>query len=292
MDRRHPNVTSPKELRELLAQHGVRPAKRLGQSFLTDANVVAKILAAADIGPDDRVFEVGAGAGALTVALAERAAEVVALELDRRLVEMLGRLLGSAANVRIVQGDILKADLHDLLGAGPWKVLANLPYSIVGPAVMRLTEHAEVFPLMLLMVQREVAQRLAAPPGSRQYGVLSVLAQARAQVEVVGQVGRTCFYPQPRVDSTLVRLRRPDEPVVAADLEARFTALVRAAFRQRRKTLLNSLIGAGELGLTREGARRALAAAGIDARRRPESLSVPEFAALARAADGQVGESG
>jgi 16S rRNA (adenine1518-N6/adenine1519-N6)-dimethyltransferase len=288
MDSTRPNVTSPTELRRLLAEYGIRPAKRLGQSFLIDANIVAKILAAAGVGSGDSVFEVGPGAGALTVALARNAGRVVALEIDGRFVDLLENLLGGAPNVSIVRGDILKADLPALLGDGSWKVLANLPYSVVGPAIARLLQHRRMFPLMLLMVQREVAQRLAAAPGGRDYGVLSVLAQAYMRAEVVGQVGRTCFYPQPRVDSTLVRLTRRDEPAIAVDLEPAFTAVVRAAFRQRRKTLLNALVGAAELALTRERAQHALAAAGIESRRRPESLSPAEFAALARALPGDA----
>lgn len=282
-----PNVTSPRELRRLLAEYGIRPSKRLGQSFLTDANIVANILAAAQVGREDRVFEVGSGAGALTVALAETAGEVVTLELDRRLVELLEGVVGGVANVRIVHGDILRADLPGLLGEGPWKVLANLPYSIVGPAVVRLVENRALFSLMLLMVQWEVAERLAAPPGGRQYGSLSVLVQANSEVEVVGQVARTCFYPRPRVDSALVRLRALGEQVVEAKREVVFAALVRAAFRQRRKMLLNSLVGARELRLTRQQARRALCEANVAPERRPESLSPAEFAALARAVAAQ-----
>ena len=286
MDSTRPNVTSPTELRRLLAEYGIRPAKRLGQSFLVDANIVAKILAAAGVGGGDSVFEVGPGAGALTVALARNAGRVVALEIDGRFVDLLENLLGGAPNVSIVRGDILKADLPALLGDGSWKVLANLPYSVVGPAIARLLEHRRMFPLMLLMVQREVAQRLAAAPGGRDCGVLSVLAQAYMRVEMVGQIGHRCFYPQPRVDSTLVRLTRRDEPAIAADLEPAFTAVVRAAFRQRRKTVLNALVGAAELALTRAQAQHALDAAGIESRRRPESLSPAEFAALARAVAG------
>ena len=277
-----PNVTSPRELRRLLDEYGVRPSKRLGQSFLIDANVVAKILAAAEVAPEDRVFEVGPGAGALTAALADRAGEVVALELDRRLVDLLSATLGGTANVRIVQGDILKADLGTLLGGGRWKLLANLPYSIVGPAIARLVQQRAMFPLMVLMVQREMAERLAAPPGTREYGVLSVLVQAQAEIAVVGQVAYTCFYPPPQVDSTLVRLTMRAEGAAAAGLESAFVSLVRAAFRQRRKTLLNALTAAAELGLTREQARQALDRAGVDPGRRPGSLAPGEFAALTR----------
>jgi 16S rRNA (adenine1518-N6/adenine1519-N6)-dimethyltransferase len=326
-----PNVTSPKELRRLLAEYNVQPSKRLGQSFLIDANVVSKILAAADIRPQDRVFEVGPGAGALTTALTTRAREVVALELDRRLVELLTTVLGDAPNVRIVQGNILKTDLRALLGGGvtplggagasaaevkpaafaaetaappegilrvpihsrfsrsrpldggPWKLLANLPYSIIGPAIARLLENRAMFPLMVLMAQREVAERLAAAPTTKQYGVLSLLVQAHMAVENVGHVSRTCFYPQPQVDSTLVRLAARDESAIEEALETTFVGVVRAVFRQRRKTMLNALTVAAELELTREEASRALDEAGIDPGRRPGALSAEEFAALARA---------
>jgi len=283
MSHPRPNLTSPKDLRRLLAEYNVRPSKRLGQSFLIDANVVAKILAAAEIAPADRAFEVGPGAGALTAALGDRVSEVVALELDRRLVDLLNATLGAKPNVRIVQGDILKTDLRVLLDARRWKLLANLPYSIVGPAIARLLEHRAMFPLMVLMVQREVAERLAAPPGTRQYGVLSILAQAHMQVESIGQVSRTCFYPQPQVDSSLVRLTARPTSVVEEGLESAFVSVVRAVFRQRRKTMLNALSVAAELGLTREDAERRLNEAGISPGLRPGALSPAQFAALARA---------
>ncbi|UCH35442.1 MAG: 16S rRNA (adenine(1518)-N(6)/adenine(1519)-N(6))-dimethyltransferase RsmA [Armatimonadota bacterium] len=275
-------MTSPTELRRLLAKYDVRPSKRLGQSFLIDGNIVAKTLAAAAVGAEDRVFEVGPGAGALTAALADAAGEVVALELDRRLVELLDATIGAAPNVRIAQGDILKVDVRDLLGGGTWKLLANLPYSIVGPTVAKLVAHRKMFPLMVLMVQREVAERLTARPGTRQYGTLSVLAQAHMTVGAAAQVGRGCFYPQPEVDSTLVRLNVREDPVVEKGLEDTFTTVVRAVFRQRRKTLLNALTAAEELGLTREDGGRVIAEAGIDSGLRPGVLSPAEFAALAR----------
>jgi 16S rRNA (adenine1518-N6/adenine1519-N6)-dimethyltransferase len=278
-----PNVTSPKELRELLKRYDVRPSKRLGQSFLVDANIVAMIVDAAQVGRDDQVFEVGPGAGALTAALAERAGEVVALELDRRLVEMLTATLTDAPNVRIVQGDILRTDLRSLLGDGPRKLLANLPYSITGPAIARLLEHRAMLPLMVLMVQREVADRLTAPPGTKQYGVLSILVRAHMEVEVVKRVSRSCFYPEPEVDSTVLRLTARAESAVEAELEPLFVAVVRAAFRQRRKTMLNALAVAAELELSREDAGRVLDAAGIERGRRPGSLSPEEFASVARA---------
>lgn len=282
-----PNVTSPRELRQLLARYNVQPSKRLGQSFLIDGNVATKILEAASIGPDDRVFEVGPGAGALTIALAERAREVVALELDRRLVELLTSMLVDVPNVRVVQGDILKTDLRALLGDGPSKALANLPYSIVGPAVARLVEHHRMFPLMALMVQREVADRLAAAPREREYGALSIAVQAHARVEVIRQVSRTCFYPQPEVDSTVLRLTMRERPVIEESLQSLFTSVVRASFRQRRKTVLNALAVAVEFGLTREEAERVLVEAGVDPGARPGTLSAEQFAAIARKVEEQ-----
>jgi len=278
-----PNVTSPKELRELLRRYDVRPSRRLGQSFLVDANIATMIVDAAKVGSEDRVFEVGPGAGALTATLAERAGEVVALELDRRLVDLLTATLGDAPNVRITQGDILKTDLRSLLGDGPWKLLANLPYSITGPAIARLLKHRAGFPLMVLMVQREVADRLTAPPGTKQYGVLSILVRAHMQVEVVKQVSRSCFYPPPEVDSTVLRLTMMAESVVEDELESLFVSVVRAVFRQRRKTMHNALAVAEELRLTREDAGLILDEAGIERGRRPGSLSPEDFAAVARA---------
>jgi len=273
------DLVSPPRLRLLLERHGLWARRRLGQNFLVDANVVARIVAASGVGPGDAVFEVGPGLGVVTRPLAERAARVVALELDQRLFPALEETLAGLGNVQVVQGDILRADLRTILGAGPWKVVANLPYYVTTPALARLLEHDDLFGRMTLMVQREVADRLAAEPGGREYGALSVFVQSRRQVSRAFTVSPTSFYPAPKVESAVVVLDPLPAPVVPAGCEADFEVGVRAAFGQRRKRLGNALALA--LGVASGGVDEALTQAGIDPGLRAEALSVAQYVAVA-----------
>lgn len=279
------SLTAPRNIRSLLEQHGLRLNKRLGQHFLADANILAKIIKAAELTRRVSVLEIGAGIGALTAPLAQAAGHVSAVEIDRGLAEILRATVSHLPNVEIIHADVLELDLASHLRSRPgrWRVVGNLPYSITSPAIIRLLEHRAKIHTMVLMVQKEVADRLLARPGTASYGSLSVLVQAHTDPERIMSVSRTCFFPPPQVDSCVLRLtvRRP--PLVPRPLQQTFESVLRAAFGQRRKTLLNALTASRQLGLSRDQALQALAAACVDPRRRGESLGPHEFAALANA---------
>ena len=270
------------ETRRLLLTHGLRPKKRLGQSFLIDRIVLGKILKGGQLQREDQVLEIGAGVGTLTHALAERCDRVVAIEIDPGLFRILQDVLGARAHVTLVHGDALHLDYRSLLGEErPWKVIANLPYSIVTPLIGRLLSLSHHFSFLLLMVQEEVAERLMASPGTKAYGSLTILAQYYADVRAVVRVPNTAFYPRPQVDSALVRLDIPVTPRVSPEDPALFFRLVRAAFAHRRKTLKNALSRLEWIPLERPEIHAVLEEAGIDPRRRGETLSLQEFHVLA-----------
>lgn len=287
------DLVSPVRLREALARHGIRPRKSLGQNFLISGNVLDRIVAAAGIRLGDTVVEVGPGAGVLTRRLALAGARVITVELDARLLPLLEEsLAGVSAAVSVVRADALAVDYRQLLAEhgrpGSFKVVANLPYYITSPFIARLLEERYAFSRAVVMVQREVAERLAAGPGTKAYGALSVLTQCYATPEVVMRVSRRNFFPPPAVDSAVVRLERRPEPRVAAERAPVFFRLVRAAFGQRRKMLATALAGGG-LGPDRESWTQIAAAAGIDPRRRGETLTIEEFGRLADAYARQTG---
>lgn len=264
--------------RHLLQRHGLRAKKSLGQCFLVDDGALCHILEAAELTETDTVLEVGAGLGALTRRLAAAAGRVIAVELDGRLIPILEGQLAGAANVELVHGDILSLDPAELAG-GPYKVVSNLPYYVTG-AVLRHLLAASVRPqLMVLTMQREVAQRLSAGPG--QMNLLAVGVQYYGEVRTVRVLKAGSFYPRPGVDSAIVRVDLFPEPRVEVVDEALFFRVVRAGFGQKRKQLRNSL-RAG-LGIPATHAEKALAAAGIDPRRRAQSLSLAEWGRLADA---------
>jgi len=273
-------------VKELLRRHQIRPKKRWGQNFLINPGIVDKIMAVAEISPDDTVIEIGPGMGALTARLAEQANRVVAVELDRSLVALLRGELAAYGNLRVVEGDALRVDFDALVkdsgGTFPYKVVANLPYYITTPLLTRLLSGDFAVSLLVIMVQKEVALRLVARPGTKEYGSLSVLAQFRSEPDLVAVISRGSFFPAPAVDSAVVRLRVRTMPPVLVTDEALFFRVVRAAFGQRRKTLLNALAGAG-LGPDRPTWEAILKRAGIDPQRRGETLTLAEFAAIARA---------
>ncbi len=281
---RSPDPTSPTQLRELFDNHNFRPRRALGQTFLVDANILRNIIAAAALTGDEPVLEIGAGAGAVTRELARAAPRVVAVEIDLTLIAILGETVGDAAEV--VQADVLALDWQHLLGRaqrGRWVLVANLPYAITGPTLLRLLEAREWVARMVVMVQREVAERLVAPPGTRTRGLLSVLLQAFFDMKLIARVPRTCFWPQPRVDSAVLTLYARRPPPVSSSLEPTFRQVVRAAFSTRRKILPNALANASDLGLSREAARALLCQCGIEERRRAETLTEEEFLHLAQA---------
>jgi 16S rRNA (adenine1518-N6/adenine1519-N6)-dimethyltransferase len=265
-------------VRALLAEHGLRPSRALGQNFLADPNTARRIVRLAGVESGDRVLEIGAGLGSLTLALAERECRVVALEADRRLQPALEEVVAGQGDVRIVIADALSTDIDALLGPGPWTSVSNLPYNVATPVVVRLLEETPSIQSALVMVQREVGDRLVATPGSAAYGAVSVRVAYYAQAKIVGMVPRTVFVPAPKVDSALVELVRRDAPPVDVPSRARLFELVRAAFAHRRKMLrrtLPAVVGERTLSVLRE--------ASIDPRARPESLGLAEWAALARA---------
>ena len=278
-----PVIADPKVTRHILSAFHLRASKRLGQNFLVDAGVVRAIVDAADLSPADTVLEIGPGIGTLTQGLAESGARIVAVELDKKLPAVLAETLKGYDNVTVVPGDILKLDILRILnlGAGErFKVVANLPYYITTPILMALLEQHLPIERMVTMVQKEVAVRMTARPGSKDYGALSVAVQYHTDARIVMDVPPHAFMPAPEVTSAVIACRVREMPAVHPSDEKLFFRLVRAAFGQRRKTLLNALTGAG---LTKELCRAGLAAAGIAESLRGEQLSLADFARLSDA---------
>ena len=278
-----PVLADPKVTRHILGAFHLRASKRLGQNFLVDRSVVQGIVAAAELSPEDTILEIGPGIGTLTQGLAETGARVVAVELDKKLPAVLAETLKGYDNVQIVPGDILKLDIPEVLGlrAGErFKVVANLPYYITTPIIMTLLEQRLPIERLVTMVQKEVAVRMTARPGSKDYGALSIAVQYFTVPRMVMDVPPRSFLPAPEVTSAVIACHVQDVPTVRPQDEKLFFRLVRAAFGQRRKTLLNALTGAG---LSKEMSRAGLAAAGIAENMRGEQLSLADFARLSDA---------
>ncbi len=267
------------QLREALAAYGLAPNKGLGQNFLCDARACDAIVSAAGDLSQCHVLEIGPGPGALTVRLIQKAKKVTALELDAGMCRLLeGKV--RADTFTLVHGDALKQDLNALVPCGPAAVVANLPYYVTTPIVMRLLQELPHAQIMVLMMQKEVAQRLCAAPGSKTYGSLSIAVQYYAEVETVLKVSPANFFPQPEVESTVVRLRR--RPYVRMPREeAVFFEVVRSAFAMRRKTLCNNL--ANYQGMGRERAQRAIERAGLSPSVRGEQLGIDDYISLSEA---------
>jgi 16S rRNA (adenine1518-N6/adenine1519-N6)-dimethyltransferase len=262
-------------LTELLERHDLGPSRALGQNFVVDPNTVRRIARLADLGPGAPVVEIGAGLGSLTLALAETGAEVTAVETDRHLIPVLTEVVAGLTNVRLVHGDALTLDWTEVLAGHPsWTLVANLPYNVATPLVLDLLADVPAITRMLVMVQKEAGERLAAGPGDDAYGIPSVKVAYRATARLVGRVGPDVFLPRPRVDSALVEIVRRAEPATDAD-PAVLLALVDKAFNQRRKMLRRSLAGVCS--------PEVFAAAGVDPEERPERLGVEDFGRLAHA---------
>jgi 16S rRNA (adenine1518-N6/adenine1519-N6)-dimethyltransferase len=260
----------------------IHPKKALGQNFLVDGNVIANIIKAARIAADDRVLEIGPGRGALTSRLAEFAARVVAVEWDRELVPFLREKLAGRGTADVIHGDILRTDLNLLLTplwGGRWKVVANLPYNISSQILFRFIEERALFSELLLMLQKEVGDRLVAPPSCKEYGILTVLCSLYFDIERVFLVKPASFRPVPKVDSVVLRFRVLPEPRLDVGDERLFKRVVKASFSQRRKTLWNCLKSAEVFPDDRD-LQDAFEKAGIDGGRRGETLSLEEFARL------------
>ncbi|MGI6547330.1 MAG: 16S rRNA (adenine(1518)-N(6)/adenine(1519)-N(6))-dimethyltransferase RsmA [Bacillota bacterium] len=276
-------LTSPTQLKRLLDRHGVSLNKRLGQNFLVDENHLRRICQLADLDPDRRVLEIGAGAGTLTRALAELAGAVWTIEYDRHLLPVLAETLHGLDNVHLVHGDALALDLETLVSGGgrAARVVANLPYYITSPLLFKLLAGWRTWDRIVVMVQREVAERIVAAPGGKDYGALSVAVGLAGQARLMAHVPANAFFPRPDVSSSVVLIDLYQCPEQAIDREI-FFALVRSAFRQRRKTLGNSLSAAKELGLSKHQVNAMLMNAGVDPARRAETLTVAEFKAIAQ----------
>jgi len=275
-------------LRDLCDRYSIRFKKSLGQNLLLDDNINRIMAEAASLTPEDDVVEVGAGLGALTSRLCRKAGRVLAVEIDRAFMPCLEDQFRDTPNVRLFRGDILNHSLPKLLneflpGARSLKMASNLPYYITTPVLFHFLESPVRFSRMVVMVQEEVGLRLAAAPDTRNYGVLTLAARLFAEVDIVHRVPRTCFTPQPRVDSCVVRFRCREQPL-HPEVEPHFLmAIIRAAFSQRRKTIRNSLTKSGTFGAAKESVFEAFESTGIDSNRRAETLRLDDFAALAKA---------
>ena len=269
-----PPLLGARRLRQLLNDHGVRPRKELGQNFVIDPNTIRKTIEAAQLTGAERVLEVGAGPGSLTVGLAAVADNVIAVEFDRALIPVLEETLGDVENTQIVEADAMKLDFGSLAAD---VLVGNLPYNIATPLVMKTLFEAPTIRALTVMTQREVGERLAASPGSKAYGQASVMVRYFADAKVAGPVSRRAFYPVPDVDSVIVRIvRRHELPDVEV---ASLSAVVRTAFEQRRKTLRNSL---ARLMGSAERAGEILQEAKIQERARPEEIGLDGFVEIAR----------
>lgn len=279
------NLCDIREIKALLNRHGFHFSKSLGQNFLIADWVPQEIAQASGAGPDSGVLEIGPGIGPLTCQLARRAGKVVAVELDRTLLPVLAETLSEFSNVEIVPGDVMKLDLSELTeqkmdGLRPM-ACANLPYNITTPVLTKLLESRR-FSAITVMIQREVARRICAAPGTSDYGAFSVFCQYHAQCKLLFDVGPECFLPAPKVTSSVLRMIPLAQPPVAVEDEAAFFALVRAAFAQRRKTLLNGLCSAYGSRFSKEELRAILTSNGLPEDIRGERLGLTQFAALAK----------
>ncbi len=266
---------------EILQKYNFSFRKKFGQNFLIDGNILEKIVDAAQITDTDCVLEIGPGIGTMTQYLAERAKTVVAVEIDTNLIPILNDTLSSYNNVKIINEDILKVDINNIAeeqnGGNPIKIVANLPYYITTPIIMSLLEKNINLQSITVMVQKEVADRMQAGPGTKDYGALSLAVQYYTKPEVITKVPASCFMPRPNVDSTVIRLTRYEQPPVEALDEAYLFAVIRASFNQRRKTLINGLSNAGNLGISKERAAAVLEQMGLSAQIRGEALTLEQF---------------
>lgn len=265
--------------KDILKSYGIFPRKRFGQNFLTDANIAKKIIRLADIRPDDIVLEIGSGIGALTELLIETGAKIIAVEIDRDLFSILAKKFSDKKNIEVLNEDALKISYEDLAKRfeKKLKVVANLPYNISTPILFKFLDERDVFTTLILMLQKEVAERLAAKPSCKDYGVLSIFIQIFTDVEIGFIVPPSAFYPEPNIDSAVVRFDVLNKTRAKINDIALFKRLVRAAFGQRRKTLSNAL---KSLNIAQDNISRAFELANIDPKRRGETLSIEDFARL------------
>ena len=288
------NLHSKKDVRQMLRTRDLHFKKSLGQNFLTDESVLVDIVDAADITEEDFVLEIGPGPGVLTRALAKRAARVVAVELDRDIIELLSENISDCDNVQIINKDILKVDLEELsreyFGGKSFKVIANLPYYITTPIVMKLLECEIKIEHIVIMIQKEVAERLTALPGTKDFGAISLSVNYYADAQIVRIVPPEAFVPAPKVHSAVLKLSILDEPRVKVEDEKYLFRLIKASFSKRRKTFLNAISGENGLDITKDEAKDMLLKLGFSENLRGETLSLVQFAQISEGFSRKVRE--
>ncbi len=287
-------LVNPKKTIEILQKYDFRFAKKFGQNFLIDPHVLEKIIRCADVTKEDCVLEIGPGIGTMTQFLAEAAREVVAVEIDSKLIPILEDTLSAYENVTVLNEDIMKVDMEEIVndhnGGRPIKVVANLPYYITTPIIMGLLEKHVPVESITVMVQREVALRMQAEPGTKDYGALSLAVQYYCEPYLAANVPQNCFMPRPNVDSAVIHLKRFEKPPVQVEDEHLLFRLIRASFAQRRKTLVNAIANSPELSFTKEQVLAALAEQSFKPDLRGETLGLAEFAVLSDAL-GKIGRT-
>lgn len=275
---------NPQNTIAVLQKYNFNFQKKFGQNFLIDIHVLDKIIDKAHITGEDFVLEIGPGIGTMTQYLCERAREVTAVEIDSHLIPILEETLGKYSNIEIIHGDILKLDIAKLAleknGGRPIKVVANLPYYITTPIIMGLFESRIPMDSITVMVQKEVAERMQALPGSKDYGALTLAVQYYAKAEIVANVPPNCFIPRPKVGSAVIRLNRHEAPPVEVEDEKFMFKVIRASFNQRRKTLANGLNNAGDIHLGKDEIKKCVQELGVSETIRGEALTLEQFARL------------
>ena len=275
---------NPKNTIEILQKYNFNFQKKFGQNFLINTGVLEDIIDAAEVTDEDMVLEIGPGIGTMTQYLCENAGQVIAVEIDTNLIPILKDTLSAYDNVRIINDDILKVDINELAreynNGRPIKVVANLPYYITTPIIMGLFESHVPIESITVMVQKEVADRMQAGPGTKDYGALSLAVQYYSKPQIVVNVPPSCFMPQPKVGSTVISLRRHQQPVIQVEDEKLMFKVIRASFNQRRKTLANGLNNYGGINLTKEQIQQSIEELGVPVNIRGEALSLEQFACL------------
>ena len=280
-------LSNPQETIKVIQENGFTFHKKYGQNFLIDSHVIDKIISVADLDKNSRVLEIGPGIGTLTQYLAEAAGEVVAVEIDDKLIPILSKTLAEYDNVKVIHGDILKQDTEKIFGGEPFKIVANLPYYITTPIIMNLLESGVPAESITVMIQKEVAERMQASPGSKDYGALSLAVQYYSEPYLAANVPPNCFMPRPNVGSAVINLKRLETPPVSVKNPEQMFKLIRGAFNQRRKTLANAVGNYDGVTFSRENVETALVALGLDTMVRGEALTLGQFAALSDELDNQ-----
>ena len=275
------DLTLAQVTKDIMKRFNIKASKKYGQNFIIDEMAIEAILKFANIGDKDRILEIGPGLGTLTRYLCEKSSQVTAVEIDRQIIEALRVNMSCYSNFVLINEDFLRLDLGTVFkgGDGKYKVVANLPYYITSPIISKLLDEKEHIDSITLMVQKEVAQRIAAEPGGKDFGILSVAIQYHSVPEIIAVVPASSFLPKPEVDSAIIHLKIREKPAVITTDEKLFFRVVRASFAQRRKTLLNSLTGS-DLKIDKSELDRILSRCKIDSKRRAETLSLSQFASL------------